>query len=63
MICIGWLICISALVASSFASKFWHLIVTQGLLYGIGFLIIYYPVLSMLNEWFTKRRGMAYGLL
>jgi hypothetical protein len=63
MICIGWLICIVALLSSSLGTKLWHLIVTQGLLYGIGIVIIYYPMLSMLNEWFVKRRGLAYGLM
>jgi hypothetical protein len=47
----------------SFATQLWHLIVTQGLLYGLGFLCIYYPMLSMLNEWFHKRRGTAYGIM
>ncbi|KAG4428073.1 hypothetical protein IFR05_016446 [Cadophora sp. M221] len=59
----GWIICILALLASSFATNIWHLIITQGLLYGIGFLVVYYPVLSMLNEWFVLKRGRAYGIL
>ncbi|KAH8687964.1 major facilitator superfamily domain-containing protein [Tricladium varicosporioides] len=63
MIFAGWLICISALLASSFATRFWHLAVSQGILYGFGFLFIEYPILDMLNEWFVKRRGMAYGIL
>lgn len=32
-------------------------------MYGVGFLILYYAVLSMLNEWFVERRGLAYGVL
>jgi len=63
MICIGWLICIIALLASSFATKVWHLMLTQGFLYGVGVVILYYPVLSIVNEWFVKRRGLAYGLM
>lgn len=59
----GWLTCIGSLVAASFATKVWHLIVTQGLLYGFGFLVLYYALLSMLNEWFVVRRGLAYGIL
>jgi len=59
----GWLTCIASLVAASFATKVWHLIVTQGLVYGIGFLVLYYALLSMLNEWFVERRGLAYGIL
>ena len=63
MIWFGWLTCIIALIGSSFATKLSHLIITQGLLYGLGFVVIYYPLLSMLNEWFVKRRGLAYGIL
>ncbi|TWU78522.1 hypothetical protein ED733_001003 [Metarhizium rileyi] len=39
------------------------LILTQGVAYGVGFLIFYYPILSMVNEFWITRRGMAYGLL
>jgi MFS family permease len=63
MVCTGWLICVAALLSSSFATRLWHLIITQGFLYGIGIVIIYYPILSMLNEWFIKRRGLAYGIM
>ncbi|KAL2836776.1 major facilitator superfamily domain-containing protein [Aspergillus pseudoustus] len=34
-----------------------------GFAYGLGFLIFYYPILSMVNEYWIARRGMAYGLL
>jgi MFS family permease len=63
MICFGWLICVVALLASSFATKLWHLMFTQGFLYGVGIVLLYYPVLSLLNEWFIKRRGLAYGIM
>ena len=63
MIWTGWLTCIIALIGSSFATQVWHLIITQGILYGSGYLFIYYPVLNMLNEWFFERRGLAYGVL
>lgn len=39
------------------------LILTQGVAYGLGFLIFYYPILSMVNEYWVARRGMAYGVL
>lgn len=32
-------------------------------MYGTGFVVFYYPVLSMVNEFWITRRGMAYGLL
>jgi predicted MFS family arabinose efflux permease len=39
------------------------LILTQGVAYGLGFLVFYYPILSMVNEYWITRRGMAYGIL
>ncbi|KAF2624211.1 MFS general substrate transporter [Macroventuria anomochaeta] len=38
-------------------------IIGLGVLYGIGFIIFYYPILSMVDEYWIRRRGMAYGLL
>jgi len=32
-------------------------------MYGVGFLIFYYPILSFVNEFWIERRGMAYGIL
>ncbi|KAJ5519679.1 MFS monocarboxylate [Penicillium fimorum] len=63
MIWIGWPICIIALISGSFASTLETLILTQGVAYGLGFLIFYYPILNMVNEYWVARRGMAYGLL
>ncbi|PGH07568.1 hypothetical protein AJ79_06238 [Helicocarpus griseus UAMH5409] len=63
MIWIGWPICMAGLVFGSFASTLEVLILTQGVAYGLGFLIFYYPILSMVNEYWIARRGMAYGVL
>ncbi|KAF2716712.1 MFS general substrate transporter [Polychaeton citri CBS 116435] len=63
MILIGWPICLLSLVAGSFANSLGALIFTQGIMYGVGFVIFYYPILSMVNEFWVARRGMAYGLL
>ncbi|KEQ68865.1 hypothetical protein M436DRAFT_67779 [Aureobasidium namibiae CBS 147.97] len=56
-------ICILGLIAGSFASNLGILILTQGVAYGLGFLIFYYPILSMVNEYWITDRGMAYGIL
>ncbi|KAF5858345.1 hypothetical protein ETB97_004465 [Aspergillus alliaceus] len=63
MVCVGWPICIAGLILGSFASTLEVLILTQGVAYGLGFLIFYYPILSMVNEYWIARRGMAYGIL
>lgn len=56
-------ICLSGLVAGSFARDLGTLIFTQGVMYGTGFILFYYPILSMVNEYWITRRGFAYGLL
>ncbi|EME41766.1 hypothetical protein DOTSEDRAFT_73984 [Dothistroma septosporum NZE10] len=63
MIWVGWTICIVSLLAGSFAQSLSTLILTQGVLYGNGFVIFYYPILSMVNEFWIDRRGFAYGIL
>ncbi|KAI8632636.1 major facilitator superfamily domain-containing protein [Xylariaceae sp. FL1651] len=63
LIFIGSAICPLSLLGASFASSVPALIATQGVMYGLGFTILYYPVLRMLDEWFLRRRGLAYGLL
>lgn len=63
MICIGWPLCISGLVAGSFADKMGTLVLTQGFMYGFGFLTLGFPIISMVDEYWVRRRGMAYGFL
>ncbi|EMC94745.1 hypothetical protein BAUCODRAFT_73394 [Baudoinia panamericana UAMH 10762] len=62
MIWVGPL-CLMGLVAGSFAKSLPTLILTQGVMYGVGFIIFYYPILSMINEYWIARRGMAYGFV
>jgi MFS family permease len=56
-------LCLGGLVAGSFATTLGALIFTQGVMYGVGFLIFYYPILSFLDEFWVERRGMAYGIM
>ncbi|KAF9874269.1 MFS monocarboxylate [Colletotrichum karsti] len=63
MIWAGWFICIGGVVLASFCTTVETLILTQGVAYGVGFLIFYYPILTMVNEYWITRRGMAYGVL
>jgi MFS family permease len=63
MIYIGWPLCLLGLVAGSFAKTLGGLVVTQGVAYGLGFTVAYYPVLAFVNEYWVRRRGFAYGVL
>lgn len=59
---LGLLLLTIALFAASFATAVSHLILTQGLLYGIGGALLYNPFIFYLDEWFIERRGLAYGI-
>ncbi|KAI9801958.1 MAG: hypothetical protein M1825_003013 [Sarcosagium campestre] len=49
-------------VAASFASKAWHLYLSQGVLVGIGVGLIYIPSIAILSQWFSSRRSLANGI-
>lgn len=63
IIWIAWPLCILGLVAGSFATTLGGLIATQGVMYGVGFITFTYPIISFVNEWWVKRKGMAFGVI
>jgi MFS family permease len=63
LVAIGSGLCILSLIAASFVNSVAGLIATQGVLYGLAFTILYMPMICMLNEWFVRRRGLAYGVV
>ncbi|KAI0889592.1 major facilitator superfamily domain-containing protein [Annulohypoxylon maeteangense] len=60
---IGWPFCICGLVVASFSRTVGGLIGTQGVMYGFGFVVLTYPIINMINEWWVARKGMAFGLI
>ncbi|RDW63423.1 hypothetical protein BP6252_10968 [Coleophoma cylindrospora] len=63
MVIAGSALCVVALLWASFARSVPELIASQGALYGIGVLVVYAPLVSMLNEWFVEKRGLAFGVV
>ncbi|KAJ9202047.1 hypothetical protein DTO166G4_267 [Paecilomyces variotii] len=61
-IILGCLISSLALVAASFATRVWQLVLTQGFLYAIGACMMSYPTMLFVNEWFVHRKGLAFGI-
>ncbi|KAF8306429.1 MFS general substrate transporter [Clavulina sp. PMI_390] len=59
MMRISLVLCALSLVATSFATQVWQLILFQGVLYGIAGGLAYAPVMVWLSEWFVERRGLA----
>lgn len=59
----GLLIMCLGLAMSSFSTSVTHLIITQGVIYAVGGSIAYIPCIAFLDEWFVKKKGLAYGIM
>lgn len=60
---LGIVLMCASLALSSFSQTTAHLIVTQGIFYAIGGSIAYCPCILYMDEWFVKRKGLAYGIM
>ena len=49
-------------IAASFASKAWQLLLSQGILVGVGVGSIYIPSIAILSQWFSKKRSLVNGI-
>jgi MFS family permease len=59
----GLLIMCLAFALSSFSKNITHLIITQGVMYAIGGGLAYCPTILFMEEWFSKRKGLAFGVM
>ena len=60
---VGLLLSVSGSLLSSFSIKVWHLIVTQGVLCAVGNGLVFSPTTLYLDQWFVRRKGLAYGIM
>ncbi|KAG0000151.1 hypothetical protein BGZ65_004605, partial [Modicella reniformis] len=51
-----------SLVLASFSKQLWHLYLTQGVLFGFGASLAYYPAIAVPSQYFVKHRGLAIGI-
>ena len=52
-----------AMVLASCSSSAWHVLVTQGILFGIGGIFMNFVHVSVFSEWFDKKRGQAMSII
>ena len=52
-----------SLAMGSFSTNVTHLVLSQGIGFGIGGCIAYSPSILFMPDWFDKRRGWATGML
>ncbi|KAI1464230.1 MFS general substrate transporter [Daldinia caldariorum] len=60
---LGLLVTTACLLASSFATSARQLIATQGVLHAVGCGLLFSPASLSLDEWFSERKGLAYGAM
>ncbi|KAI0368932.1 MFS general substrate transporter [Pilatotrama ljubarskyi] len=48
---------------ASFSTQLWQLYLTQGVLYGIGSSMYYFPIMSLTPAYFDRNRGAAMGIV
>ncbi|KAJ2207355.1 hypothetical protein EV180_001803 [Coemansia sp. RSA 518] len=58
----GSVVCCIALILASFTSRVWQLVLTQGIMLGLGASLIFSPSISVVAQWHTKHRVLATGI-
>ncbi|KAI8148622.1 major facilitator superfamily domain-containing protein, partial [Fennellomyces sp. T-0311] len=56
------ILCVVGLEAASWSTKIWHFYLTRGILFGAGSSLAFFVALSIVPQWFNKRRGLALGI-
>ncbi|KAL4886502.1 MFS general substrate transporter [Aspergillus karnatakaensis] len=59
----GVLVMCLALALSSLSTNTTHLIITQGIFYALGGSFAYSPCILLMEDWFDKRKGLAFGVM
>ncbi|KNE67911.1 hypothetical protein AMAG_12628 [Allomyces macrogynus ATCC 38327] len=52
----------AGLILASFATQLWQLALTQGVLFGLGTSMAFFPGISVPAQWWVKRRALAVGI-
>ncbi|KAI8636466.1 major facilitator superfamily domain-containing protein [Parasitella parasitica] len=60
---VGTILVALGLEMAGFSTQIWHLYLTQGVVFGVGASCIYVAIMGVAPQWFTKRRGLALGII
>lgn len=60
---IGLVVMCLSLSLSSFSRTTMQLILSQGIGYALGGSFAYSPTILYMDEWFVKRKGLAFGIM
>ncbi|EAW10028.1 putative monocarboxylate permease [Aspergillus clavatus NRRL 1] len=63
LILVGSLLHVFGLMMCSISKEYYQVLLSQGVCSAIGVSIIFQPAISVVPDWFDKRRGAAYGIV
>ena len=63
IIVVGIVIMVIALVLASFADTAAEIVIFQGMLFGIGGILLNFVHISVFSEWFVQKKGQAMGII
>ncbi|RUP45667.1 major facilitator superfamily domain-containing protein [Jimgerdemannia flammicorona] len=58
----GSLLVVLGLELASLAAEFWQLFLTEGVMVGLGYSLLFIPSIGIPSQWFLKRRALATGI-
>ncbi|KAF8476175.1 major facilitator superfamily domain-containing protein [Kalaharituber pfeilii] len=59
----GTLIYVASFMFQSLSKEYYQLMLSQGIMFGIGDAMLFYPTISSVSHWFDRRRGLALGIV
>ncbi|KAB8217049.1 major facilitator superfamily domain-containing protein [Aspergillus novoparasiticus] len=62
LLCVSSAIVVAASIGAGFSHTPVQLVMTQGVLYGLGSGLFFAPNMSLIDEWFIRQRSLAYGI-
>jgi len=62
VISVGGFFVVLGLMMTSLCTKYWHLVLAQGVMIGFGIGCLFIPSIALLPSYFAKRRALAVGI-
>jgi MFS family permease len=60
--CVGVVLQVTGIFLMSLSTKYWQLVLTQGIMTGLGGGIFFCPAIGLVATYFSKRRAIAVGI-
>ena len=63
LVAVGSFLHVFGLMMASLSTEYYQILLSQGVCSAIGVSAVFLPALACVSGWFSKRRGLAFGLL